>query len=373
MDAPNKSPMSRQKAKNEQNFSQSTNKKNGLRSQNQNDLNIEGLNNGSNMDRRKSDFQFSETSSGTSDMQGKDSQEWLTNGMNSLFLKSTGKTTETDDKKFAEKMQKIVKGLCTCGKCRLCYFQKRKMGLGPNDVTIYKKDYPEHPLQRMNPLFNRKPKDTLGKGLESCLPMMSIKSKDFTDPGMVPNETCKPDEISNSNGIQLMGAPFPKQTIYNNDFIDWKQKTQVGNIKPSNIDRSKFKMAFSGNPCNADYGDFPYDQTKMPMNGAARFGKSQYENPLAPKTDFNGRTMYQDDYTPFELDDDDVCKNGTNFRPTEKDNIANARNFSGRFKTTYLDYKKNQLKKQKPCPAKKLLKKVKDQAETLGLIGTFKF
>ena len=267
-------------------------------------------------------------------------------------------------------MQKIIKGLCTCGKCRLCYLQKHNLGLGPDKMSTYKEDYPEHPLQAGSMLKlmpRRNKKKILAK---TRIPMVSTQKMDFTPPGYTETLNCKPDDISNSNGIQMMGTPFPGGTNYKTDYIDWKQSEPVGIIRPSNLDRSKFKLPFHGKRSNNDYGNFPLEETQKPLNGARKFGKSQYDNPLGPSMGFNGTTNYKDDYIPFQLDED---SQGVNCRPKDQDNIANSKKFDGRFTSTYKDYDGNPLKRKGPCPAKKLLGGVKEDVTRLGLESSFKF
>lgn len=201
--------------------------------------------------------------------------------------------------------------------------------------------------------------------------MRSIQKKDFTDPGLVENENCKPDEISNSNGIQLMGAPFPKQTNYNTDYIDWEQKEPLGIIKPSNLDRSKFKLPFHGKPSNSEYGNFPMEDALGPLQATHNFGKYNSDNPLAPKTGFNGTTCYTDDYIPF--DNSENFGNQSCNKPKKSDNIANAKAFPGRFKSTYKDFKGEQMNNEGICPAKKVLGGVRHQVDKLGLHESFRF
>ena len=288
----------------------------------------------------------------------------------SAFYKSIPSLTSNNTKEFAESMQKIIKGLCTCGTCRLCYLQRKNLGLGADKMSTYKEDFPEHPLQGTSMLQlmpRRNNKKILSK---TKIPMISSQKLDFVPPGYSKTLNCKPDEISNSNGIQMMGTPFPGGTNYKTDYIDWKQSEPVGIIRPSNLDRTKFKLPFIGKGSNNEYGNFPMEETMKPLNGAKKFGKSQYENPLGPSMGFNGNTNYKDDYVPFKLDED---AQGDNFRPKDKDNIANSKKFNGRFTSTYKDYDGNPLKKRGPCPAKKLLGGVKEDVNRLGLEKNFKF
>ena len=202
------------------------------------------------------------------------------------------------------------------------------------------------------------------------IPLISTQKLDFTRPDLSKTKSCKPDEISNSNGIQMMGAPFHGRTNYKDDYINWNQPHPVGIIRPSNLARPNFNLPFHGKPTNREYGNFPLNETQRPINGGEQFGKSQYDNPLGPSIGFNGTTNYKDDYVPFDLDDDDL---EVNCRPKNKDHIANSKKYDGRFRSTYKDYDGNPIKKRGPCPAKKLLKGVKEEVNRLGLENSFKF
>jgi len=307
-------------------------------------------------------------------------QEFLTQTLNgtkqlgktnlSEFYQTIPNLNSSNTKEFAQTMQKIIKGLCTCGTCRLCHLQRQNLGLGPDKISTYKEDYPEHPLQGTSLLHLMPRKFNKKIGAKTKIPMVSTQKLDFVPPGYTKTESCKPDDISNSNGIQMMGSPFPGRTNYKDDYIDWKQTNPVGIIRPSNLDRTKFKLPFHGKPSNREYGNFPLEETMKPLNGAKKFGKSQFDNPLGPSMGFNGTTNYKDDYIPFELDEDDQ---GVNCRPKNKDNIANSKKFDGRFKSTYQDYDGNPMKKRGPCPAKKLLGGVKQEVNRLGLQSIFRF
>lgn len=286
------------------------------------------------------------------------------------FYQTLPNLNSSNTKEFASTMQKIIKGLCTCGTCRLCHLQKQNLGLGPDKLSTYKEDYPEHPLEGTSLLHLMPQRFKKKIGSKTKMPLMSTQKIDFVAPGASHTQSCKPDEISNSNGIQMMGTPFGGRTNYKSDYIDWKQPQPVGIIRPSNLDRTKFKLPFHGKPTNRVYGSFPLEDNLKPENGARKFGKSQYENPLGPSMGFNGITNYKDDYVPFELDDDQL---GANCRPKHKDNIANSKKFDGRFTSTYQDYNGNPMRKKGPCPAKKLLKGVKHQVNQLGLESSFKF
>ena len=284
------------------------------------------------------------------------------------YLETLPQLSCNNTQQFATSRQKIIKGLCTCGKCRLCHLQKQKMGLGPNAKSLYKVDYPEHPLQTTNK-FLPKDSNTMKIPGANYMGNESTHKKDFKDPGRVYNESCRPDNISNSNGIQMMGAPFSKFTNYKNDYIDWEQKEPIGIIKPSDLDRSKFKLPFYGKASNREYGNFAPEDVDAPLNGAAKFGKPRFANPLAPKSKFNGDTIYKGDYIPFELDEED----GVQHKPANRNNIQNAKNFPGRFRSTYDDYNNKLLNRNKDCPAKKVLKKVQNEVNKLGLTESFKF
>lgn len=286
------------------------------------------------------------------------------------FFETAEMVDPSNTKEFAGEMQKIIKGMCICGHCKLCHNKKLNYGLGPFDTSTYKDDFPEHPLQSKMDLLpkHRVSHQALGG---TQMPMTSLNKKDFKDPGLVSTISARPVEISNSNGIQLMGAPFPKKTSYAQDFIDWKQKEPVGIIRPSVLDRNKFKLPFHGKPSNREYGNFPLAETRKPLNGASKFGKSQYENPLGPTRPFKATTNYNTDYQPFELEDDGNF--GVNSRPKRQDHTANACDFPSRFKTTYQDYSGNPVKAKGTCPAKGLVKEVKQRIDKLGLTSSFRF
>ena len=286
------------------------------------------------------------------------------------FFETAKMLDPSNTKEFACDMQKIIKGMCTCGKCELCHKQKLNYGLGPYDSSTYKDDFPKHPLESPTDLLPKhRVSQTCFSGTQ--MPMTTLHKKDYKNPGMVTTLSAKPSEISNSNGIQLMGAPFPKKTSYKQNFIDWEQSEPVGIIRPSVLDRNKFKLPFHGKPSNQEYGNFPLSETRPPMNGALKFGKSQYDNPLGPNSAFNGTTNYNEDYKMFKLDEDSNF--GVNSRPKRQDHTANACDFPSRFKTTYQDYSGNPVKSKGLCPAKGLLKDVQTRIQRLGLSSSFRF
>ena len=157
---------------------------------------------------------------------------------------------------------------------------------------------------------------------------------------------------NNLGEIRNLRAPYPKKSIYKENFLDWGNSLPNIFFKPKNI-KSKKKLPFIAKSSNKAYGNYSLSDLKN-INFKQKFGKQEFKNPIGPNLKFKIISTQKQDFKNIFSEKTkggpkDFLKGGVK----EKMDFAFP-SYKGKFDTSTGCYGK-----YKPvlCPAKVLLRK----------------
>lgn len=254
--------------------------------------------------------------------------------------------------------------LCTCGHCK-CKNPKNTQNTNKNkkkQKSLYTCDFTPKNLNynttfKKQILFKKKKKNFTNNSISR------IHYKNRKSLGDPKKTQFKPK--NNLGNTENLKVPFPKISLYKENFLNWGNSLPNMFFKPKNF-KSKKKLPFIAKSSNKAYGNFLVCDLKG-LDFKRKFGKQEFKNPIGPDLKFKMVSSNQEDFKILET------KKFWDLERKREDCEFFYPSYQGKFCTSTGDYGRL---KPVVCPAKIILSKsrkieIKKKNEEFDFEGEF--
>ena len=261
---------------------------------------------------------------------------------------------------FAHVSGACLCGICRCGGCKCDNPRKLSVPVEPlNKSTAYRDSFTgKEAFEKTGPI--RKSCQLIPKFKESANP--SIYQGDYgpIDSKFVSMSKQIDSQLpvrTNQVAMKKLKAPFPKQSVYKENFPDWVATTKPMKIDCPVISTTDNRFPFFCKVTSKDYGNFTQGDVTKNFNRQL-FGKQQFKNPIGSELVLSLTSTNQEFLNKALGQTKEPVIAQKRLRMSKVTIDPSIPNFMNQFKTNYQEYGQA---KPEICPSKVIiLKKNRD-------------
>jgi len=240
-------------------------------------------------------------------------------------------------------------GTCTCGKCKCDY--ARNPWFDSKKFLVQESTYQDaHGWKAPSNYRQYKPAPDASISVLTKT-QNSIYKTDYQPflPdhfALTKNFNLEPRNKDNDAGTKHLQAPFPKLSIYKENYPDWENKNQPITIGRPNEGTTDKRIPFFAKVSNREYGAFKLEDAERPFD-SKQFGRQQFKNPIGPEIKIALSTNHKEDFKKPDMDATNQSK-----RSSKEHAHQTEPHFESQFKTSYQNYN---FAPPEMCPSRKIL------------------
>lgn len=257
---------------------------------------------------------------------------------------------------FAHLSGACLCAICKCGGCKCENPRKLSVPVEPlNKTSVYKESFtgkdafeksrPVRKSFQLIPKYKESPNPTIYQGdYQPLNPAFTSMSQHL--------DNQLPSRMEDAS-IRKLNAPFPKQSVYKENFPDWEASSKPIKINCPVISTTDNRFPFFSKPVSKDYGNFTRSDLAQNFDRNL-FGKQQFKNPIGPELALSAISTNKEFSMKALMEKKDPTVVHKRLRMSKVTIDPNIPGFMNQFKTIYQEYGHG---KPEICPSKIIIVK----------------